>query len=58
MYLSQKVKIPSEKNGVSVKKIKGVSYVYYAYDRVYNKEKKYTVPKTQQSAKVFLAKRG
>ena len=24
MYLSQKVKIPSEKNGVSIKKIKGV----------------------------------
>ena len=40
MYLNQKVKIPSDKNGVSVKKIKGVSYVYYAYDRVYNKEKK------------------
>lgn len=58
MYLSQKVKIPSEKNGVSVKKIKGVSYVYYAYDRVYNKEKKYTVPKNTTIGKSVPGEEG
>ena len=58
MYLGQKVKIPSEKNGVSVKKIKGVSYVYYAYDRVYNKEKKYTVPKNTTIGKSVPGEEG
>lgn len=58
MYLNQKVKIPSDKNGVSVKKIKGVSYVYYAYDRVYNKEKKYTVPKNTTIGKGVPGEKG
>ena len=43
MYLDHKVRIP-EKNGVTRKSIKGTTYVYYAYDRKYDPEKKHTVP--------------
>lgn len=45
MYLNCRVKIPDADGKISVKKISGTSYVYYEYNRVYNKKKKYTEPK-------------
>lgn len=45
MYLNCRVKMPDIGGKLSVKTINGVSYVYYEYARVYNKEKKYTEPK-------------
>ena len=45
MYRDFKVKIPSDSAGVTRKKIKGVTYVYYAYEHNYSPEKGYTVPK-------------
>lgn len=45
MYLDYKVKIPDSEHGVTRKKIKGVTYIYYSYGREYNPKKKYTVPK-------------
>lgn len=45
MYLNFKVKIPSDSTGITRKKIKGITYVYYAYERNYSSEKGYTVPK-------------
>ena len=36
MYLDFKVKIPSDSAGVTRKKIKGVTYVYYVYEHNYN----------------------
>jgi hypothetical protein len=45
MYANFKVKIPDDKTGISRKKIKGVTYIYFAYGREYNSNKKYTVPK-------------
>jgi transposase len=45
MYANFKVKIPDDKTGISRKKIKGVTYIYFAYGREYNPDKKYTVPK-------------
>lgn len=45
MYLNCRVKMPDTGGKLSVKTINGVSYVYYEYARVYNKEKKYTEPK-------------
>ena len=39
MYLDFKVKIPSDSAGVTRKKIKGVTYVYYAYEHNYSPEK-------------------
>jgi hypothetical protein len=45
MCANFKVKIPDDKTGISRKKIKGVTYIYFAYGREYNPDKKYTVPK-------------
>lgn len=44
MYLNQAVRIPENTAGITRKKIKGVTYVYYAYGRKYDPKKKYTVP--------------
>ena len=46
MYAEVRVKIPEEKGKVTRKKIKGTTYIYYQLDRVYNAEKKYTIPKS------------
>ncbi len=45
MYMDFKVRIPDLDNGITRKKIKGITYIYYSFGRVYNPEKKYTVPK-------------
>ncbi len=45
MYADVRVKIPDEKGKVTRKKIKGTTYVYYQLDRIYNPEKKYSIPK-------------
>ena len=45
MYLDFQVKIPTESVGITRKKIKGTTYIYYAYEHNYNAEKGYTVPK-------------
>ena len=45
MYLDFQVKIPTESAGITRKKIKGITYIYYAYEHNYNTEKGYTVPK-------------
>ena len=44
MYLDKPVKIPVSVKGISRKKIKGVTYIYYTYGRKYCKEKQYSVP--------------
>ncbi len=44
MYLGTKVNIPDKNPGISKKTIKGVTYVYYTYDRKYDPGKKYTKP--------------
>ena len=45
MYLDFKVKIPSDSAGITRKKIKGTTYIYYSYEHNYSSEKGYTVPK-------------
>ena len=45
MYLNCRVKIPDTGGKITAKTISGVSYVYYEYARVYNKNKRYTEPK-------------
>ena len=45
MYLDHKVKIPDSVPGITRKNIKGVTYIYYAYGRAYDANKKYSVPK-------------
>lgn len=39
MYLDFKVKIPSDSAGITRKKIKGTTYIYYAYEHNYSSEK-------------------
>jgi hypothetical protein len=46
MYADMRVKIPEEKGLITRKKIKGTTYIYYQLNRVYNPEKKYSVPKS------------
>ena len=43
MYLTLTVEIPELKTGISRKKIKGTTYIYYEYGRKYYSDKKYTV---------------
>lgn len=44
MYLKSAVKIPELETGISEKKIKGTTYIYYEYGRKYYADRKYTVP--------------
>lgn len=46
MYADVRVKIPEEKGKITRKKIKGTTYIYYQLSRVYNAEKKYSIPKS------------
>ena len=46
MYLDYKIKVPADSTGITSKKIKGVTYIYYVYEHSYSAEKKYTVPKS------------
>lgn len=46
MYADVRVKIPDEKGKVTRKIIKGTTYIYYQLDRIYNPEKKYSIPKS------------
>ncbi|MCR5404067.1 MAG: hypothetical protein K6E91_09680 [Butyrivibrio sp.] len=54
MYLNFTVKIPELKSGISKKKIKGTTYVYYEHGRKYYTEKKYTVPQCTSIGKVCV----
>ena len=45
MYLECTVKIPEADGKITKKTIKGTTYIYYEYARVYSKEKKYNTPK-------------
>lgn len=51
MYLDFKVKIPSDSTGITRKKIKGTTYIYYSYEHNYSLEKGYTVPKSTSIGK-------
>ena len=51
MYFDFKVKIPSGLAGITRKKIKGITYIYYAYEHNYSSEKGYTVPKSTSIGK-------
>ena len=58
MYMDYLIRIPEDVNGVTRKKIKGVTYVYYIYERTYNPEKKYTIPRTTTIGKCDNQKPG
>ncbi len=45
MYYDFRVKIPKATQGITRKRIKGTTYIYYTYKSEYSSEKKYTVPK-------------
>lgn len=45
MYLNCKIKIPVMKGKIFRQTIKGITYIYYEYDRVYDSDKKYNEPK-------------
>lgn len=51
MFLDFQVEIPEDQPGITRKNIKGVTYIYYAYDRAYDSGKKYSVPKTTSIGK-------
>ena len=45
MYLDYEVKIPDSRHGITRKTIRGITYIYYAYDRKYSPDKHYTIPR-------------
>lgn len=52
MYLNITVRIPKEQNGISKKRIKGTTYIYYEHGRKYYSDKHYTVPQCTSIGKV------
>lgn len=52
MYLDLTVEIPDLKTGISKKKIKGTTYIYYEYGRKYYADKQYTVPQCTSIGKL------
>lgn len=52
MYLDLTVEIPDLKMGISKKKIKGTTYIYYEYGRRYYADKQYTVPQCTSIGKL------
>ena len=55
MYLDYEVKIPDSRHGITRKTIRGITYIYYAYDRKYSSDKHYTVPKNTTIGKCLDA---
>ena len=45
MYLNCRIKIPDIGGKITIKFVSGTSYVYLEQGRIYDKEKKYNVPK-------------
>ena len=45
MYLDCTIKIPDSNGKITKKTIKGTTYIYYEYARIYLKDKKYNTPK-------------
>ena len=45
MYLDCTIKIPESNGKITKKTIKGTTYIYYEYARIYLKDKKYNTPK-------------
>jgi transposase len=58
MYLNVKVEIPNLKSKIVLKSTGNSTYVNYEYDRVYNPEKKYNVPKRTTIGKVCEDEKG
>ena len=52
MYLGFSVKIPENKTGISKKRIKGTTYIYYEHGRKYYADKQYTVPQCTSIGKM------
>jgi len=52
MYLKIRVEIPKDQSGISRKKIKGTTYIYYEHGRKYYSDKQYTVPQCTSVGKV------
>ena len=52
MYLWFSVKIPENQTGISRKKIKGTTYIYYEHGRKYYADKQYTVPQCTSIGKM------
>lgn len=52
MYLDFEVELPDLKTGISKKKIKGTTYVYYEYGRKYLPDKKYNIPQCTSIGKL------
>lgn len=55
MYLDYEVRIPDSRHGITRKPTRGITYIYYAYDRKYSSEKHYTVPKNTTIGKCLDA---
>ena len=55
MYFDYEVKIPDFRHGITRKTIRGITYIYYAYDHKYSSDKHYTIPKNTTIGKCLNA---
>ena len=51
MYMDFTVKVPDSGKGITRKTIKGSTYIYYTFERNYDSERKFTVPKNTSIGK-------
>ena len=51
MYLDFTVRIPDAGKGITRKNIKGTTYIYYTFERSYDSERKFTIPKSTSIGK-------
>ena len=54
MYLDLTIKIPELKSGISKKKIKGTTYIYYEHGRKYYADRQHTVPQCTSIGKAVM----
>ena len=53
MYADVKVEIPDEKGKITRKTINGTTYIYYQLERVYDPDKKYSIPRSTPIGKLL-----
>lgn len=52
MYLDENVSVPRVEGKITVKKVRGTEYVYFETGRVYDKERKFNIPKRRLIGKL------
>ncbi len=57
MYFDYEVKIPDSRHGITRKKIRGITYIYYAYDHKHSSDKHYRYEAELEQLNQLMKKR-